>query len=185
MILFIDACVRENSRTRRLAMRLLSKFNEAPVTLKLSETALPRLDDNTQAERSALCKAGDYSDPRFNFAKQFAAADTIVIAAPYWDFSFPALLKEYIEAICCSGLTFRYSEEGYPIGLCRAKTLYYVTTCGGALYHPECGFGYIKSLVTEMMGVKECVLIKAEGLDVIGNDVEEILKKAEEIIDKM
>ena len=34
----------------------------------------------------------------FDLAGQFAGADTIVIAAPFWDLSFPAALKQYMQA---------------------------------------------------------------------------------------
>ena len=53
----------------------------------------------TLKKRTALIESGDYSDRMFDYAKQFASADTIVIAAPYWDLSFPALLKTYFENI--------------------------------------------------------------------------------------
>ena len=38
---------------------------------------------------------------------------------------------EYFEQINVLGITFVYTPEGYPKGLCRAKALYYVTTAGG------------------------------------------------------
>ena len=60
----------------------------------------------------------------FELARQFAAADQIVIAAPYWDLSFPAALKQYFEQINVLGITFAYTPEGVPKGLCRARKLY-------------------------------------------------------------
>ena len=44
-------------------------------------------------------------------ARQFRDADIVVIAAPYYDLSFPSALKNYLEAICCVGLTFYYDEN--------------------------------------------------------------------------
>ena len=41
-------------------------------------------------------------------------ADTIVIAAPFWDFSFPAALKIYIENIYVTGIVSRYGSDGRP-----------------------------------------------------------------------
>lgn len=47
----------------------------------------------------------------FKYAHEFANADLIVIAAPFWDLSIPALLKVYIENIAVDGITFEYSLE--------------------------------------------------------------------------
>ena len=55
----------------------------------------------------------------FCYARQFAAADRIVIAAPLWDLSFPAQLKVYLENIYVTGIVTKYSEAGEPVGLCR------------------------------------------------------------------
>ena len=125
----------------------------------------------------------DYSGSCFAYARQFAQADTIVIAAPFWDGSFPALLKIYIENISVSGLTFRYTEKGIPQGLCRAKKLYYVTTAGGIIYNEAYGYGYIRDTVKSMFGVAETYFIKAENLDVFVEDTEKILADAREGID--
>ena len=57
----------------------------------------------------------------FSLAKEFAIADTIVIAAPYYDLSFPAMLKQYFEQINVLGVTFTYSDSGIPEGLCKAR----------------------------------------------------------------
>ena len=36
----------------------------------------------------------------------------------YWDLSFPAALKIYIEHAAVMGVTFHYTEEGRCEGLC-------------------------------------------------------------------
>ena len=41
-------------------------------------------------------------------------ADEIVIGAPYWDLSFPAALKTYLEHCCVCDVTFHYTQEGRP-----------------------------------------------------------------------
>jgi len=118
----------------------------------------------------------------FDLARQFAAADTIVIATPFWDLSFPAVLKQYFEQINAIGITFKYTEEGYPVGLCKAKKLYYVTTAGGMLFPEEYGFGYIRALAENFYGIKECIMFKALGLDIDGADEEQILLECEKKI---
>ena len=119
----------------------------------------------------------------FDFAKQFAAADTIVISAPYWDLSFPAVLKNYIENIYVTGIVSAYGEDGMPVGLCRATKLYYVTTAGGP-YDSTYSYGYIESLAKNFFGIPETALVKAEMLDIAGNNAEEILAQAISSLDK-
>ncbi len=99
------------------------------------------------------------------------------IAAPYWDLSFPAILKQYLEHVCVVGLTFCY-ENDLPKGLCRAKKLYYVTTAGGRIVSEEYGFGYVKALANNFFGIHDCRLIKAENLDMFDSDADLIMKKA-------
>ena len=122
MILFVDVCVRgEHSRTRELAECYLK--DREFTRLALAEENIKPLDKARLEKRQKLISKGDFSDEIFKYAKQFAQADEIVIAAPYWDFSFPALLKIYIENICVVGVTFDYLSDGTSKGLCKAKKL--------------------------------------------------------------
>ena len=183
--LFIDACPRTNSRTRKLAEVLLQKIPGDMERLVLANEHFPDLDDKGIIDRNEDCKTGEFCDPKYEYAKKFADADNIIIAAPFWDLSFPAILKKYIETISVVGITFRYSEEGVPVGLCKAKKLIYVTTAGGRILNDEFGYGYIKALATGMYGIPECVMYKAENLDVYGNDADQIIKTAAEAIENM
>ena len=176
MTLYINCCAREESRTNRLARAVLQKLGGDFTELKLYEANLKPLDRDTMNKRTALIERGDYSDPMFDYAKQFASADTIVIAAPYWDLSFPALLKTYIENIYITGIVSAYDESGMPVGLCKAKELYYVTTAGGP-YDPAYSYGYVESLAKSFFGIPVTHLVKAEMLDIVGNDAEEILRR--------
>ena len=176
MTLYINCCVREESRTDRLARAVLQKLGGDFTELNLYEVNLKPLDKKTLNKRTALIEQGDYSDPIFDYAKQFASADSIVIAAPYWDLSFPATLKIYIENIYVTGIVSAYDESGMPVGLCKAKELYYVTTAGGP-YDPAYSYGYIESLAKNFFGIPTTHLVKAEMLDIVGNDAEEILRR--------
>ena len=185
MLLFLDACSREGSRTRMLAGYLISRLGERPATVRLAERTWPVFDDTFLEKRNAAVKTRDFSDPVFDDAKQFALADTVVIAAPYWDLSFPAALKQYFEQITVSGLTFRYSDKGVPESLCRAKTLWYVTTAGGRISSFEYGYGYARALTGALFGIHDTRLVAAEELDIYGADVGAILEKARKRIDVM
>ncbi len=183
MILFINACVRDGSRTKRLADYLLSTMDEPVTEVRLAEEEFPVVDTGFLDRRERLKECGDYSDPLFRWGKQFASADTIVIAAPYWDLSFPAVLKTYFEQINVLGVTFDYSDDGVPRGLCKARMLYYITTSGGDFAPDEFGYGYVDALAKNYYGIRETKLIKATGLDLLGADPEKILKKCMDEID--
>jgi Acyl carrier protein phosphodiesterase len=131
MLLFINACVRKESRTKELADTLLAKQNEPYEELVLKSLRFPLVDEAFLNRRDDLIARRDFSDPVFDLARQFAEADEIVIAAPFWDLSFPAALKQYFEQINVRGITFFYTPEGIPTGLCRARRLTYITTVGG------------------------------------------------------
>ena len=176
MQLFINACVRRDSRTRRLAESVLAGREYTEV--RLAEIDFPSADDAFLRRRDELLARGELGDPAFKMARQFAEADGIVVAAPYWDLSFPAVLKQYFEQINVPGVTFRYTPEGVPQGLCRAKSLVYVTTAGGNYVPDEFGFGYVKALAQGFYGIGDVRLVRAVGLDLDGADAEGILREA-------
>ncbi|SCY57794.1 NAD(P)H-dependent oxidoreductase [Butyrivibrio sp. INlla14] len=178
MILFVDACVRAHSRTKKLAEALLTKLNEETIHISLEDISFAVTDEDYLKKRDDLISKGAFDDDMFALARQFATADTIVIAAPYWDLSFPAKLKQYIEAINVLGVTFEYTSDGFPKGLCKADKLYYVMTAGGNYVPEEFGFSYIKALAQNFYGIKDVEMIKAIGLDIMGADVEAIMDEA-------
>ena len=145
MILYINSCVREESRTDKIARALLDKLGEKYEEVYLPDESLQPLSAERLKKRTELISKGDYSDKMFDYAKQFSSADIIVISAPYWDLSFPACLKVYIENIYVTGIVSEYAADGSPHGLCTAKELFYVTTAGGP-YVADYSFGYIKEL---------------------------------------
>lgn len=179
MILFVNACVRKKSRTLRLARKLLDSLKGEIKEVRLEDVDFPVLNEEFILHRDELKNSGKYDDPMFDLAVDFAKADIIVIAAPYYDLSFPAMLKQYFEQINVVGLTFAYSDAGIPQGLCKAKSLYYVTTAGGYILSEELGFGYVKALANTFYGIADVRQIKAEGLDIIGADVEGILSSVD------
>lgn len=184
-LLFIDACVNRGiSRTEQLAQALLKEMNQNGEyeieTLNLEDEDLKLFTGKESALRELLTRAGNFEGPLFTYAKQFAAADRIVVAAPYWDFSFPARMKCYLEQICVTGLTFTFSSKGIPGGLCHADSLHYVTTSGGSIGELNLGYEYLEKLCKVYYGINETVCYTAEGLDIEGNSVEEIMKEAEE-----
>lgn len=181
-ILFVNACVREGSRTLYLARYLLGKLEGRIEEVNLEQEHIEPLMRRSLAERDALLKAGDREHEMLRYARAFAEAEEIVIAAPYWDLGFPALLKIYLEAVTAAGVTFTY-EQGIPKGLCRAKRLLYITTAGGPIF-ADFGYSYVKMLAEGFYGISDTLCFKAENLDVEGADVEGLLMQTKQDMDK-
>ena len=127
---FIIYNIKKVSYTDRLAKALLSKFG-AFEEVKLTDIELEPLNEERLDYRTVQIEKQNYNDSIFKLSKQFAEADLIIVAAPYWDGQFPAVLKTYRENIYSIGIVTKYDENGCPQGLCKAKKLYYVTTAGG------------------------------------------------------
>lgn len=182
-VLYVDCCIRgEQSRTAKLAAAFLAALPaDCAVThLNLMEENLPYFKDSYFAQRETLLAAGKRDHPRFRYAHQFAEADLIVMAAPFWDLAFPALLKVYIEQVSVDGITFGSTEQGLA-GLCRASHLVYLTTCGGFYTgsNMEMGSRYLEALHT-FFGIGAYTCIAADGMDVAGFDAQHALEDAME-----
>lgn len=184
-LLYIDACIRgENSRTRALAEAYLDAYRAAHPqdgieTVDLSRTALKPLDCAALQARDAAF--GAWNERQFALARQLRGADRIVIAAPFWNGTFPAALHVYFEHVCVAGLTFNCVDDRYE-GLCRARECVFLTTRGG-VYETgksqliDVAAPFLESLTT-MLGVPRVRVIAAEGLDIAGNDAEKLLEAA-------
>lgn len=181
-VLYVDVCIRETSRTQTLAQSLLEEApdNVGIIHLKLDELNLEPLMNEAFLEREKLLEANDLNHERFRYAHQIANVDDIIIAAPFWDLSFPSLLKIYIENCAVDGITFTSTENGLQ-GLSQAKNLVYLTTRGGFYKDSpqEQGIPYLK-YITTFFGIDHFHAIAADGMDVVGYDSESSLKKAQE-----
>nr|WP_297171208.1 NAD(P)H-dependent oxidoreductase [uncultured Agathobaculum sp.] len=184
-ILFVNGCIRgTQSRTLRLAQRLIRQIPNANIdVLALPALRLTPYDAKDIAERDALAKVGAFSLPFFALANQFKNADAVVLACPFWDLSVPSMVRNYLERVCVTGLTFHYSEQGYPVGDCGISRFVYVTTRGGLTDNTDPvltdhGSAYLLSICKLLSGARFDVLA-AEGLDIQGNDAEALLRQAE------
>ena len=182
-ILYINACTRPNSKTNELAKYLLNKLNGKTEEVNLSVENIPILTNELLEKRTALINKNDFSDKYFKWAKQFSASDTIVISAPYWDLSFPAILKIYFEAVNIIGLVFKYTNDDKIESLCKAKKIIFITTSGGPIIEPHAGLEYIKLLAKTFYNIPQIEYFKAEFLDIVGNNPSEILLKTKQEID--
>lgn len=178
-ILFVNSCVRPQSRTYRLCREFLNTFcgDMEIQEIDLQFERLAPLDYITMCQRDADSDSGNFAYEHYRYAKDFAAADLILIGAPYWDNSFPASLKVYFEHVSMGGITFTYGDTGEMIGLCKAKKLFYIATSGGYIGSRNSGEAYIRDMC-DMFGIKEMQTFTAEGLDINTNDPEKIMEDA-------
>jgi len=86
-------------------------------------TALRATEDLSQDQQSIV----DLSN---TLIEEIKAADTLVIAAPMYNFTIPTQLKNWIDLIARPGVTFTYTENGVK-GLIEGKKAIVVTTRGG------------------------------------------------------
>lgn len=183
-LLYVDACVRgEASRTARLADVFLKECRrlmpDMTVTVqRLSEMGLKPIDARTLTMKEALCDRHAWDDPFLQTAAAFQEADVVLVAAPYWDLSFPSQLKVWVENVYVRNLTFRY-EDDRCIGLCRGRESVYITTAGSPIGENDWGAGYMKAVLTTL-GIPAFTAIRAEALDLAGRDAAAIIRDAEQ-----
>lgn len=178
-LLYINACMRAGSRTERLAREYLRQAfapDEFDVQeVRVAELDIQPLDGHDIAARDADIAAGRTDTPPYALAHSFAAADEIVIAAPFWDSAFPSKLKVYLEHICVQSVTFAYGADGRPARLCRAKQLVYITTAGGPLRRDPAVKLFWEELC-EMLAIDDLRFYCADGLDVSPESVDAVLQ---------
>lgn len=127
-LVVIDACIREEeSRTRRIAAPIIEALSQRYEVTRfdLTKMQLEPLTPKTYADR----EAGIVPEWAVEAARTIAAADRILVAAPFWDMSFPAVLKTFFEHISLFDITF--TDNGRScVGLCKCEKVMYVTTRG-------------------------------------------------------
>lgn len=181
--LFVNACVKEDSRTRFLCEAYIQIHweNKEYVLKELDLCKEPLLPLNRErlAQKESDTAAGNFLSADYGYAREFAGADEILIGALCWDSSYPALLKIYLEQVCVKGITFQHGAGRRPVKICAGKKLVIITVCGGYLCENNSFELYFKEL-SALMGIPEICIFKAEGLEVPGNDPQEVLQRTVE-----
>ena len=183
-VLYIDCCIRgEQSRTKKLAeafLAELSQRNDISIErLTLMDEPLIPFSNGFFWQRERLLETGELNHPRFRYAHRFQQAERIVIAAPFWDLSFPALLKVYIENLCVQGITFDCNETNGCFGVCKAEKMLFLTSRGGAQEGSamDNGTKYLGDMA-KFFGIPSFEVIAADALDMGLEHVETILGRA-------
>ena len=184
-LLIVDGCISqrgEHSRTRRLLEAYVEAFRrrhpetEMETVTPAALLALKPFDVEMLDQRDALASVQAWDAPVYDLARQFRSADAVVVAAPFWDLSFPAALRTYIEYISANGLTYHYEADGCH-GDCRAAQLVYLTTGGDVEREDSVGVVYWRQLAA-MFGIPKFDYVFGGGLDLDPEKTESLVESA-------
>lgn len=119
------------------------------------------LEQLPEIERSKLARLDELVD-------QFIQADKYVFVNPMWNFSYPPVMKAYIDAITVAGKTFSYTRN-VPIGLLQNKRALHIQASGwvystGPDAGDEAGHRHLKSIM-RFIGVTDLQALFIEGHD--------------------
>jgi FMN-dependent NADH-azoreductase len=171
----------DQSHSSRLAQatveRLLAAHPDARVTVRdLGKQPHPVLDEfalqaiftpaeNRTPQQQARVALDDA------LIAEIQAADVVVLGVPMYNFSIPAQLKHWIDAISRAGATFRYTANG-PEGLLTGKRAIVVQTRGGIHRNmPSDSLTPYLQTFLGFVGITDVQFVFAEGL-AMGEDAE-------------
>ncbi|GEN52718.1 FMN-dependent NADH-azoreductase [Halobacillus faecis] len=131
-------------------------------------------DELSEEEKRKVERLGELSD-------QFISADKYVFVTPMWNFSFPPVMKAYIDSVAVAGKAFKYTEQG-PIGLLTDKKAFHIQACGGIYSEGpaagmEMGHRYL-NIVMQFFGVPSFDGIFVEGHAANPDQADEIREHA-------
>jgi len=168
-VLHINSSARLNhSNTRIIGHYLVAALGEPVVSRDLAQQALPPIsaedliavhgssDNQSDSLQAQLALSGQLIDELKN-------AETLVLGAPMYNFGIPASLKQWIDAICRAGVSFKYTEQG-PVGLLNVRRAFIITATGGTPIGSEMDFSsrYLEH-ICGFLGIPEVFHIDASG----------------------
>lgn len=114
-------------------------------------------------------------------SEQFISADKYVFVTPLWNFSFPPVMKAYIDSVAVAGKSFKYTEQG-PVGLLTDKKAIHIQARGGIYSEGpaagmEMGHRYL-DIIMQFFGVPSFEGVFVEGHAAMPDKAQEIKKNA-------
>ena len=178
-LLYIDACIRdEMSRTKQIATPIVEALKQK---YEVQTLVINDLDLSIVKKELITKRNNGVIDPQvMSWAESVRDADRIVIAAPFWDMSFPAALKNFLELCSIFNVTFK-SDEKTCYGNCKAEKMLYITTRGMDISTGdvlEQGTPYLKA-ISWLWGIGPMQVISAQNMDYLSEkEIEERINKA-------
>ncbi|CAO96716.1 FMN-dependent NADH-azoreductase [Erwinia tasmaniensis] len=116
---------------------------------------------------------------------ELQAHDTIVIAAPMYNFNIPTQLKNYFDLVARAGVTFRYTEKG-PEGLIQGKKVVVLSSRGGI--HKDTPSDLLTPYLTlflGFLGMSDVQFVFAEGIAYGPEVAEKATSAAKDVISQI
>ena len=178
-LLYIDACIRDDeSRTKRIAEPIVKalekkydvqRFVLNDMDLEIVQRDLIRKRLNGMIDATVM-----------SWAETVRDADRIVIAAPFWDMSIPAALKNFIELCSILDVTFKTNDKTC-YGNCKAEKMLFITTRGMDIPTGdvrEQATSYLKAL-SWLWGIGPMQVVSAQNMDYVSDsEIEEKIQAA-------
>lgn len=178
-LLYIDACIRDNfSRTKRIANPIIDTLKEKynVQTININEIDL----DIVKKELLEKRMNGEIDSDVMMWAESIRDADRIVIAAPFWDMSIPAALKNFLELCSIMNITFKTNDKTC-YGNCKAEKMLYITTRGMDIDTWDVldqGSSYLKAL-SWLWGIGPMQVVSAQNMDYVSEkEIEDKISNA-------
>ncbi|GAE27399.1 FMN-dependent NADH-azoreductase [Halalkalibacter wakoensis JCM 9140] len=161
------------------------------IPIDLYNEEIPYIDADVFSGWGKLRSGQDFSElyaeekvkvGRLNeLCEQFISADKYVFVTPLWNFSFPPILKAYIDAVAVAGKTFKYTEQG-PVGLLTDKKALHIQARGGIYSEGpaaqlEMGHRYLH-VIMQFFGVPSFEGLFVEGHNAMPDKANEIKENA-------
>ena len=178
-LLYIDACIRDElSRTKKIAAPVVEALKER---YDVQTIVINDLNLSVVQKDLILKRTGGIIDPTvMSWAETVRDADRIVIAAPFWDMSIPAALKNFLELCSILDVTFK-TDDKICYGNCKSEKLLYITTRGMDISTGdilEQGSSYLNAL-SWLWGMGTLQTISAQNMDYVSEDeIEEKIRIA-------
>ena len=181
-LLYIDACIRdEASRTKLIAEPIVKALEEK---YDVQRYVLNDMELEIVQKDLIHKRLNGIIDPSvMEWAETVRDADRIVIAAPFWDMSIPAALKNFIELCSILDVTFKTNDKTC-YGNCRAEKMLFITTRGMDIPTGdvrEQATSYLRAL-SWLWGIGPMEIVAAQNMDYAS--AEEIEQKIIKAIDE-
>lgn len=168
-VLFVNACNTAESYSHQIASVFVDEYtkkhaNDEIETINLYEEDVKFLTVSEIKKRQSLNYKENKDEETFKYVKQFLEADKIIIAAPFWNLSIPAILHAYLEHIAIDGVTYQSTLKG-SVGLSQGKKIVHIVTRGIYSSSVEYGDSYLRAFFASL-GIKDFRTIALEGTKV-------------------